>query len=77
MSRLGAGRERKGDPVDHAVGLVFRVRIGDQVRRGEALATVHARTPEDLARVAVELPKCIRLGEDAVEPPPLIHARVG
>jgi pyrimidine-nucleoside phosphorylase len=42
---LGAGRAKKGDVIDPAVGLVLRARRGDRVGRGEPLATVHARTP--------------------------------
>ena len=40
---LGAGRERKGDPVDHAVGVVCVAKRGDSVERGGALAEIHAR----------------------------------
>ena len=41
---LGAGRRKKGDPVDFAVGVVLRARIGDRVERGQPLAQIHART---------------------------------
>ncbi len=40
---LGAGRARVGDPVDHAVGIVMRVGVGDEVRAGELLAELHHR----------------------------------
>jgi pyrimidine-nucleoside phosphorylase len=40
---LGAGRERKDEPVDHAVGIVCRLKRGDRVERGEPLAVIHAR----------------------------------
>ena len=40
---LGAGRAKVGDPVDHAVGLVTRVGIGDQIRAGDPLVDVHHR----------------------------------
>jgi pyrimidine-nucleoside phosphorylase len=41
---LGAGRRSKGETVDPAVGVVVLRRIGEPVRRGEALLEVHART---------------------------------
>jgi pyrimidine-nucleoside phosphorylase len=40
---LGAGRERKEDPVDHAVGIVCLAKRGDSVERGDSLAAIHAR----------------------------------
>lgn len=39
---LGAGRARKGDPVDHAVGFVIHHKVGDKIEKGQALFTVHA-----------------------------------
>ena len=50
---LGAGRKRRGDPVDPAVGIVFRPKIGDHVRAGQELGEVHAREDE-AAVVGVE-----------------------
>jgi thymidine phosphorylase len=41
---LGGGRTRPQDPVDHAVGLTRIVPIGAEVRKGEPLAFVHARS---------------------------------
>lgn len=51
---LGAGRERKDDPVDHAVGVVCRAKYGDRVERGEILAEIHAR--DESAADAAEAP---------------------
>jgi pyrimidine-nucleoside phosphorylase len=42
---LGAGRSRKDDPVDPAVGLILHVRSGDPVAEGQPLATIHSREP--------------------------------
>lgn len=43
---LGAGRERKGEPIDHAVGIVLEAKVGDQVTAGDTLLTVHASDKE-------------------------------
>jgi pyrimidine-nucleoside phosphorylase len=45
--RLGAGRARKEDAVDHAVGIVVHRKRGDRVEPGDVLATVHSRGPAD------------------------------
>jgi pyrimidine-nucleoside phosphorylase len=41
--RLGAGRARKEDAIDHAVGVVVLAKRGDEVDVGQPLAVVHAR----------------------------------
>lgn len=38
---LGAGRERKGDPIDHRVGVVFHRKVGDPVSTGDVLFDLH------------------------------------
>lgn len=52
---LGAGRARKGDPVDHAVGFVIHHKVGDKIEKGQALFTVYANDEKLLteAREAV------------------------
>jgi pyrimidine-nucleoside phosphorylase len=40
--RLGAGREKKGDPIDLRTGVVLHAKVGDRVERGQAYADVHA-----------------------------------
>jgi thymidine phosphorylase len=40
--RLGAGRARKEDPVDHAAGVRLLAKPGDYVRRGQPIAELHA-----------------------------------
>jgi pyrimidine-nucleoside phosphorylase len=49
---LGAGRRQPGDAIDPVVGIVVRKKLGDAVRRGEPLATIHARSRASLPDVA-------------------------
>ena len=39
---LGAGRAKKSDNVDHAVGFIVHHKVGDKVEVGEPLFTIHA-----------------------------------
>src|SRR5436309_3478975 len=52
--RLGAGREKKGDPIDHRTGVVLHAKVGDRVERGEPYADVHvAGRPGDTDAIAM------------------------
>jgi pyrimidine-nucleoside phosphorylase len=74
---LGAGRERKGDPIDLSVGVVLRARVGERVSRGEPLATLHANDPTTLDEAERVLRSAISVSETAVEARPLILERLG
>jgi len=73
---LGAGRIRKGDPIDPAVGVVVRCKIGDRVGKGEPIGEVHARAEEDAAEAARRVLAALTLTVGDVQPPPLIHGWV-
>jgi pyrimidine-nucleoside phosphorylase len=71
---LGAGRIRKGDPIDPAVGIVVRPKIGDRLAAGDEIGEIHARDHEAAERAAGAVLASFDVGEDPVEPPPLVHA---
>jgi pyrimidine-nucleoside phosphorylase len=75
---LGGGREKKEDSIDPAVGLQFHKRIGDAVKRGEPLCTLHynAEARLDEARRLVETAYRID-PEKPKQIPPLIHRVIG
>jgi pyrimidine-nucleoside phosphorylase len=52
---LGAGRAKKSDPIDHAVGFVIHHKVGDKLEKGGPLFTIHANDKSKLvaAREAV------------------------
>jgi pyrimidine-nucleoside phosphorylase len=41
LAMLGGGREKKEDGIDPGVALEFHKRIGDGIKKGESLATIH------------------------------------
>jgi thymidine phosphorylase len=59
---LGGGRTRPQDPVDHAVGLTRLLPVGAEVRKGEPLAFVYARTQSAADAAARSVGNCYRLG---------------
>ena len=70
---LGAGREKKTDNVDFAVGVVLNKKVGDKVELGEKLLDIHANNPEKL-RIAKEmLEQAFVIEEKIAEPEKLIH----
>ena len=38
---LGAGREKKGDPIDPSAGIILKKKTGDFVEKGQTLAVFH------------------------------------
>ena len=57
---LGGGRNKKDDIIDHSVGLELHKKVGDAVKEGESIATVHYND-------AAKLPECMRILKDAYE----------
>jgi pyrimidine-nucleoside phosphorylase len=70
---LGAGRKKKGDPVDYAVGVVLIHKVGSRIHAGQPLLTIHANSEEHLAEAQQRLLSAIRFSDARPEPPPLIH----
>jgi len=70
---LGAGRAKKGDPVDHAVGIMVHSKVGDAVKAGDILATIHANDPAKLAAAVARVKDAYVLGKEACEPLPLFY----
>jgi pyrimidine-nucleoside phosphorylase len=74
--RLGAGRERKDDTIDPAVGVVLYATLGDRVVRGMALFAVHARTEAAAEAVRDDVLAAYRFRPDPVAVPPLIKQTI-
>lgn len=68
---LGAGRATKESEIDLAVGLMLNKKIGDAVKAGESLVTIHANR-ENVEQVIEMIYANIRIG-DRAEAPVLVH----
>lgn len=71
---LGAGRIRKGDPVDPAVGIVIHPKIGDRLSEGEPIGEIHARTEDDAVGAERRVLAALELTDRRVDAPDLVHA---
>lgn len=71
--KLGGGRAKIEDQIDYSVGLVLHKKIGDYVKKGDSLLTVHTNNglKEDLRK---EILEAYRFSEEKVERPKLIEA---
>ncbi len=70
---LGAGRAKKGDPVDHAVGFVIHCQVGDQVEKGQPLFTIHANEKSLLAEARQTVLAAFRWSDAPVPALPLFY----
>jgi pyrimidine-nucleoside phosphorylase len=75
--RLGAGRAKTEDKIDHAVGVSALVKIGERVESGSPLGVIHANDGVSLAEAQGMLARAIRVGDHPVAAPRLIEEIIG
>jgi pyrimidine-nucleoside phosphorylase len=72
VQRLGAGREKAGEPVDPHAGIAFYARRGAKVEQGQPLATLYATRPEMLPEAHALFKGAIVISETAPKAVPLV-----
>lgn len=70
---LGAGREKKGDPIDYAVGLEVFVKVGDSVLEGDVIAKIYADSEVQFEEAQSYVHEAIQYSSEEVEPLPLFY----
>jgi pyrimidine-nucleoside phosphorylase len=70
---LGAGRQRKEDPVDPAVAVELPVKIGDRVEAGQPIGLILARSDAAAEEAATRLLAALQWSDRPVPAPPLVH----
>jgi pyrimidine-nucleoside phosphorylase len=70
---LGAGRTKKGEAIDHAVGFLIHHKVGDRVEPGQPLFTVHANDPSRLAVARDAVMAAHEFMQSPVAPLPLLY----
>jgi thymidine phosphorylase len=78
--RLGAGRARKEDPVQHSAGIDLHVKPGQAVKKGDPLFTMGTDEPARFARALEALEGAYEIGDEGAEVQDggaLIQGRIG
>lgn len=70
---LGAGRETKADKIDPAVGVVVHVKVGDNVKPGDPLATIHSNDASKHEAARTHLNNALTISEEGIAPLPLFY----
>ena len=71
--KLGAGRVKKGDAIDHSAGIILCKKTGDRVARGEVLAVLYTNGAEALDEAEAALLRAYELGAEKPEPRVLVY----
>ncbi len=74
---LGGGRRVKGEEIDHTVGMVIPIKVGDRLAKGDPLGTIHANDPARLAQSRADLLQAVSWADEPVEPLPHFYELVG
>ena len=74
---LGGGRTKKGDPIDHGVGIVLHAKVGAKVTQGDPLLTIHAHSADTRGAARERLLAAIKWSDTLVNPPPHIRKIIG
>jgi len=70
---LGAGRAKKGDPIDRSVGIVVGHKVGDWVGVGDPLFTVHANDRERLRAAGERILAAHKFSNEKVPALPMFY----
>ncbi len=74
---LGAGRAKKSDAIDHAVGIEVLHKVGDYVEKDQPIFIVHANDEDQLTAAGQRLLTALGWSDSPVEPLPLFYEVVG
>jgi pyrimidine-nucleoside phosphorylase len=73
---LGAGRAKKGETIDPAVGMIIYHKVGDYVEKGQPLFAVHANTPARFDQAKTRVLNAHHFSETPVDALPLFYGVV-
>ncbi len=71
--KLGGGREKKTDTVDHSAGIILAVKTGDKISKGDTLCTLYTNKKEVLAECEKAYKASITISDTCPHKIPLIY----
>jgi pyrimidine-nucleoside phosphorylase len=74
--RLGAGRFKKGEHIDHRTGFILQAKMGQYRQAGEPLVEIHARSESEARDIQETLLACFTWSDAPVTLSPLIYDTV-
>ena len=72
VQRLGAGREKAGEPVDPNAGIEFHARRGARVEKGQPFATLYATNETLLAEPLERVKRAVTFSDEPPQAVPLV-----
>lgn len=73
---MGGGRQKKGDPIDHRVGILVNAKVGAQVTAGDALGLVFAADERAAQHAITRLQHAYTFSAQPVPPLPIVYDRI-
>ena len=70
---LGAGRAKKEDSIDLAVGIIVHHKVGDKVEKDQPIFSIHANDQSKLDEAKENLLTSLSFSEQSVDPLPLFY----
>jgi pyrimidine-nucleoside phosphorylase len=71
--RLGAGRFKKGEQIDHRTGFILQAKMGNYRQAGEPLVEIHARSESEARDVQEAILSCFAWSDEPVTVRPLVY----
>lgn len=75
-SLLGAGRETKESSIDYAAGIILHKKTGDEVKKGDTLATFFTEREELFIKAEEKFKQSLVIEASPLKAEPLVYARV-
>jgi len=67
VNKIGGGRNRKGEEIDHSVGIILNYKVGDYVENGATLAYIHVNDYGNKEELIKEVRSAFEITENKTE----------